>query len=635
MPTPHDSTFSATFTFGKHRGKTLGVVAMEDAAYLKWIARTDGMPEVWRQASSLALKGESVAHLSLSNSHVELAEGSQKPVLAYIDDFTIAVHFLPNHPLKERFKEEIDGRVWDGVNKRWKIPAVKIVKTVEIFGGTKQVIADAGVRELYRIEKERRDALDTIRTKSNSDINIPTLLDLYPYQRVAVEFIDRAGGRAMVADAMGLGKTATAIGYAVYKNRRTLVVCPKSVKINWHREIRRFSGLDVCVWESSGPIGDIAAPFHVINYDVVDKHADALNKIGFDLLVCDEATYLKNRKSKRAKAVLGYWPERKVYPGIKTEEVVFLTGTPILNRPIEAYTLLNYLDKDRFNSWFHFTQNYGGYRNEPPRNLIELHQVTKDLIIRRLKSQVLTELPPKQRNDLLVELSPVEMRDYSKLIDKLFRKWGESGKPSVADMPAIQSFLVERKMPRVIEMIDELMDAGRSVLVFSCFIDPLHKLHAHYGKKSAMLYGAMNTSKRQITIDRLKTGDAKIGLFGLRSGGMGIDGLQHSIDTVIFLDQDWVPANHEQAEDRTHRIGQKNPVQIFYIICEHTIDEYMRQILLEKQDVIDKVVDGKLVSGTRSKNVFREFVRRITQDRFKDRAMNFIDVDDRTLDAEE
>jgi len=95
------------------------------------------------------------------------------------------------------------------------------------------------------------------------------------------------------------------------------------------------------------------------------------------------------------------------------------------------------------------------------------------------------------------------------------------------------------------------------------------------------------------------------------AAGMGIDGLQHQIDTVVFLNCDWVPANHEQAEDRTHRIGQKGQVQVYYMLCADTIDEYMRDILKEKQQVADLVVDGALVTPERSKSYFKEFVKKI------------------------
>jgi SNF2 family DNA or RNA helicase len=124
----------------------------------------------------------------------------------------------------------------------------------------------------------------------------------------------------------------------------------------------------------------------------------------------------------------------------------------------------------------------------------------------------------------------------------------------------------------------------------------------------------MNRDERQHTIDRLTKGEAKVGCFSLTAAGMGIDGLQHQIDTVVFLNCDWVPANHEQAEDRTHRIGQKSQVQVYYMLCAGTVDEYMRDILKDKQAVADIIVDGALVTPEKNKSMFKEFVRRLNKE---------------------
>jgi SWI/SNF-related matrix-associated actin-dependent regulator 1 of chromatin subfamily A len=320
---------------------------------------------------------------------------------------------------------------------------------------------------------------------------------------------------------------------------------------------------------------------------------------------------LKNRQTIRAKSILGSWKERRKYPGIKTKYSIFLTGTPVMSRPIEAFALLNFLDKERFNNFFHFTQRYGGWKGAAPMNLQDLHDRTKDLVIRRKKEQVLTELPPKQRNDLYVELTKDEKTEYNKLLKEMFGHWKMEGKPSVQHMPKLQGFLISKKMPRLIEMIDEFLDNDRPILIFSNYLAPLKLLNEHYGSKAAILTGEMNSKERQKSIDRLTNGEAKVGCFSITAAGMGIDGLQHKIDTVVFLNMDWVPATHEQAEDRTHRIGQKGQVQVYYMVCENTIDEYMRDILKEKQEIADMIVDGALVTPDRQKSYFKEFVRRI------------------------
>jgi SNF2 family DNA or RNA helicase len=282
-----------------------------------------------------------------------------------------------------------------------------------------------------------------------------------------------------------------------------------------------------------------------------------------------------------------------------------------MSRPIEAFALLNFLDKERFNNFFHFTQRYGGWKGAAPMNLQDLHDRTKDLVIRRKKDQVLKELPNKQRNDLYVELTKDEKGEYNKLLKEMFGKWKMDGRPSIQHMPKLQGFLIEKKMPRLIEMIDEFIDNDRSILIFSCYIKPLRALEQHYGHKAALLTGEMGRTDRQTSIDRLISQEAKVGLFSLRAAGMGIDGLQKVIDTVVFIDMGWLPAEHEQAEDRTHRIGQKGQVQVYYMMCEGTIDENMRDTLKEKQEIADMIVDGALVTPDRSKSMFKEFVKQI------------------------
>jgi len=381
--------------------------------------------------------------------------------------------------------------------------------------------------------------------------------------------------------------------------------------VNWQREIKKFTGKDSTIWDSKHYDGNLKNQFHVTHYDAVAKNNHWLRDEAFDLLVCDEATFLKNRQTVRAKSILGSWKERRKYPGIKTKYTIFLTGTPVMSRPIEAFSLLNFLDKDRFNNFYHFVQRYGGWKGQAPMNLQDLHDRTKDLVIRRKKDQVLTELPAKQRNDLYVELTKDERKEYNELLKELFGKWKMDGKPSIKHMPKLQSFLIEKKLPRLVEMIDEFLDNDKPILIFSNYLAPLKFLNEHYSSQSALLTGEMNKNERQESIDRLVSGHAKIGLFSLMAAGMGIDGLQHKIDTVVFLNMDWVPANHEQAEDRTHRIGQKAQVQVYYMVCDGTMDEYMRDILKEKQGIADMIVDGALVTPEKQKSYFKEFVHRL------------------------
>jgi len=611
----HPSLDEVIFTWGKYTGQTLGSVRRTAPQYLQWITTTTALPIQWVEAAKRALVDEDVSDLPLPRAKTVEKSQEQKetktgPIEVHLKDAKTAYIVMPyNKLLLEQFKYEIDGRKWNGDEKHWEFPAVHLPKIKRLFPN---VVLSSSAEKLLSKLQERREDLDDIRQREDTDFDIPGLrLSLYPYQKVGVHFVDRAGGRCLIADAPGLGKTVQALAYAQLHKLKTLIVCPLSVVVNWQREIKKFTGKDSTIWDSKYYDGNLKHQFHITHYDAVAKNNHFLRDQGFDLLVCDEATYLKNRQTVRAKSILGSWKERRKYPGIKTKYVIFLTGTPVMSRPIEAFSLLNFLDKERFNNFFHFTQRYGGWKGAAPMNLQDLHDRTKDLVIRRKKDQVLTELPAKQRNDLYVELTKEERKEYNELLKELFGKWKMDGKPSIKHMPKLQGFLIEKKLPRLIEMVDEFLDNDKPILIFSNYIAPLKVLNEHYGKQSALLTGEMNRNERQETIDKLTKGQAKIGLFSLLAAGMGIDGLQHKIDTVVFINMDWVPANHEQAEDRTHRIGQKSQVQVYYMVCDGTMDEYMRDILKEKQEVADIIVDGAVVTPEKSKSYFKEFVKRL------------------------
>jgi len=597
-------------TFGKFKGHSLAHVYYNNQSYLTWMTQTVGIPEVWKEAAQLTLRGEDISQLKIARTNNPTTThtpqvSTDAAVSIHLKDSKTAVVVMPYNPtLMAKFKYEIDGRKWNGDEKWWEFPAVHLPKAFNVFG-EKNIKCDEKVLKLLEKLKDRREDLDVIRVQEDDkEFTIDGMhLELYGYQKIGVKFLERADGRALIADAPGLGKTAQAIGYAKYKNLKTVIVCPLSVVVNWQREIKRFTGKDATIWDSKHYYGKLNAQFHICHYDAVSKVAVDLRAQQFDLLVCDEATYLKNRQTIRAKSILGSYKERRKYPGLKTKYCIFLTGTPVMSRPIEAFALLNFLDKERFNNFFHFTQRYGGWKGDAPRNRHDLHDRTKDLVIRRKKDQILTELPAKQRNDLYVELTKAEQKEYKELLREIFGRWRVE-KPSIGHMPKLQGFLIDKKIPRLMEMIDEFLDNDKPILVFSNYLKPLKFLAEHYGDTAALLTGEMNSKVRQVAIDRLTKGEAKVGLFSLMAAGMGIDGLQKQIDTVVFLNMDWVPANHEQAEDRTHRIGQASQVQVYYMLCADTIDEYMRDILKEKQQIADLVVDGALVSPERSKSYF-------------------------------
>lgn len=619
----HKSSYACVFTFGRHVGETLGRVYDTNKKYLEWITEQDNLPEIWRVACAKVLLGESVEKLTIPR--IGMA-GQMPPTESFFTTLkyppkikilkgkTASVQFGYNARILQQFKSLVDSRKWDDKKKHWSVSIVELPKVIKLFGGPSQVDCSDEVKKLIIEEVNRRKDLDVIRNLEDTDINIPGLVTpLYNFQRVGVRFVERAGGRALIADEVGLGKTAQAIAYALKNKRKTLIVCPNSVKIHWAREVMHFTGKESCVWSTKGSEGHRGRQFHIINFDSVFKQLSSLRKIKFDLLVVDEVTNVKNKKTIRAKSIFGDGRQKKKYPGIKTKDAIFLTATPVLNRPIEVFTFLNFLAKDRFPNYYAFTMRYGGWKGEPAKNLDDLHSRTKDVFIRRRLRDIKSEMPDIQVNNIYCELESHEIKEYARLLRDLFRGWKTSGKPTVATMPAIQQFLISKKLSNAIELTDAFVEAGHGTVIFCSYLEPLRQLLKHYGKDAGMIEGKMSPAKRQVVIDAVRAGEKKVALISLKAGGMGIDGLQFGADKVIFLDQSWVPADHYQAQGRVHRNGQKNPVQAFYLLCQNTVDEILREIHIEKQRIADTIVDGTLVTAIRQKSAFGEFVKRLSK----------------------
>jgi SNF2 family DNA or RNA helicase len=639
----HPSAYKVFIPFGKHKGKSFGFIAEMDSAYLEWLSGSDAMPIMYRTASAKTLLGEPVEIVTPSKSPSPKLPSVPKP-MGKVDMWYLAkrdmigVRFELIGDILERFKSMVDGRVWNSVDGCWEFPTAQLPIAVKLFGAANCKVTES-VKTAYRKEIEYRKRLDEIRNKETTELDAPTLLPLRAYQNITIEFALEANGRCLIGHSPGLGKTAVAIGFTLMVGGNTLIICPKSVKLQWKKEILKYAGEISCVWDSDGPQGNKNAHYHIINYDIVDRHIKEFNKMEFETLICDEATKIKNYKSIRYKAIVGSWKERKKYPGISSQNVLLLTGTPILNRPMELYTLLSFLDKKRFNNPVVFKNRYeGDGLTIRGQNLDELHDRTKQLIIRYTKDKLKGELPAKSRSNILIEMTPTENKAYNKHLDELFRKWKLNGKPSAAHMPAIRDYLFELKFPRIIEWIDDMLDADRNVLVFSVQQRHAERIAEYYGDRARLVHGKITDDLiRQKNIDDLCAKKARVGSFTIIAGGMGIDGLQHAMSDVLFVDRWFVPADHEQAEDRLNRFGQKEPTNNYYVTVMDTLDEDMAEVLEEKQKVIDHAIDGKAplsdkdLSKVANTSIFKEVAQRMVYKR----GLQLSDADETELEVVE
>lgn len=591
--------------FGKYKDLSFDLILKKDPGYLEWLRDTPAMPIKYRTIAERVLKGEDVSEYATTSKTIKVTE---KPLvwLKTRRKTVACIEFSYNKNILERFKHEIDGRKWNAEERHWEFPIAQMPNLIKIFGSKDNIDFDESAKKAFEKEIKHKKEVREISTLQDIELEIPLNIDLFNIQRVAVKFAERANGRVIIADDPGLGKTISSIAFAIYKKAKTLVVVPKSVVPGWIRELKRVAGKEFCVWDTKETYGHKNLQFHIINYEAVSKRIDELKNIGFDLLICDEASkHIRNRKTQKATSLLGNGKSKK---GLKTKYVLLLTGTPVMNRPSELFSLVNFLDKERFPNFFHFVQKYGGWRGDAPKNLLDLHDRIKDVVIRRTRKEAFPDFPDKTRFDIVVDMSKAEREKYDSLLKEVFSKWKVNGKPGVAELPPLQQFLNTVKMPRLTEIIDNYIDIGKPILVFSNYLEPLKKLQQQYSEVAVMLHGQHTTNQRDDIIQKLSTGSALLGLFSIGAGAEGIDGLQNRIDTAIFLDQAWVPVTHEQAESRVHRKGQENKVQIYYMTVQNTIDDYMRKLLSDKQKVIDEIVDGRPITIERDKSFFKEFV---------------------------
>lgn len=459
----------------------------------------------------------------------------------------------------------------------------------------------------------------------NVDFEKYTLMDkrgftFFNHQKEGIEFLLK-NKKCILAHDMGLGKSTSSIVAALESgSERILIVCPSSLKINWMREIQNYCD-DVSIvngsnWSSS--------KFTIINYDVLKNFhtIEEKNKeyedwelrrdiVNFnpDLIIMDEAHYVKNNKSKRG-AIL-----KDLSTNFKCERVWLLTGTPIANRPMDYYNLLSIIDSPVANNWVHYAKTYcDGKRfrkgnkyvwvTKGASNLDELAAKTKKTILRRKKEDVL-DLPDKLISPIYFELNDV--KGYKNVWEEYLNKRkrdGKKGNPAkdLVEMTLLRTFIAMETVPYTIEKAEEALELGKKVIIFCNFNDEMDTFIQHFGSKCVCVRGGMNDKQKQISVDRFQNDDKCTVFIGqIKAAGVGLTLTKAEI--VIMNSLDWVPGNHEQAEDRAYRIGQNKTVNIYYMLIEDTIDTLVWKILNEKKKVIGTIMGED--------EIINEFLNRI------------------------
>jgi len=528
----------------------------------------------------------------------------------YYDYNTQIVDFCRS--LKDAFGWQHFSFEQEGTRKRWVFSQIPILETIVRM--YPQADVDPQVRLMLlnesreaRDHEERLKLTEKIRTLTDTDFRVKGLKgEPYPYQNVGMQFIDAANGRTIVADAPGVGKTLQALGYAVHRKfTRILVICPSTVKPSWETEVKKWTNMKSYILTSKTKEKDIPADAEVwiCNYDILKKHINMLTKVRFDYIVGDEAHMIKNPTAIRTKAF------RLISKHIP--HVVLLTGTPLLSRPVELFSLLNIIDPKNWNNYYDYTRRYCdakrtrfGLDVSGVSNPDELHEKIRTYFIRRRKEDVLSQLPPKNHIKFPVDLSPDAAAMYEEaesnlatfLMENKGKKAAEVAKTMQAEKLArlnvLRAIITEGKMDAAEDLIDSIIDSGEKVLVFGSFVAPLKRLKEKYGDQAVIITGETNEDDRKNAVINFQEDDSvRLFLGGFKSAGVGIT--LTAAENVVFLDYSWNPADHRQAEDRAHRPGaQAQVLNIYQLHATGTIDTKLHGILEHKQKIFDRVIDG-------------------------------------------
>ena len=464
------------------------------------------------------------------------------------------------------------------------------------------------------VKKQRVPKIEKLEKATPSNQFRGTLLD---FQREGLDFLLKSSGNALLADEMGLGKTVQTLAYLSKEKNAfpALIVAPLVTLTHWQREIEKFLKKK----SKNGKINSKASPtstmirigkssdignydFYIINYELLHKRADDLAKLPIRSIVCDEVQHLRSKTTQKYAAV------KKLAAKESVKYRVGLSGTPIYNRGSEIWPIVDILKPGLLGNFKEFCE-YFCWVDEKGKAIVLDNkrdtlrkQLTTHVMLRRKKSDVLKDLKDKVRYQ---EVIASDERFYKAELDKIWKKLEEeqSYAETAFDKSASYHRAIESerqaaglaKLKHVVEFVNEVMETEESIVVF-CHHKAIHTLlHESLEEHNpSSIIGGQTLTTRDNEIDRFQKGQTRLMIAGLRAGNVGINLTKARY--VIFAELDWSPAIHRQAEDRLHRIGQKNKVFAYYLVGKGTLDEHVADILVDKAYEIDSILDAKTES---------------------------------------
>jgi SWI/SNF-related matrix-associated actin-dependent regulator 1 of chromatin subfamily A len=518
----------------------------------------------------------------------------------------------------------IPGREYNHANKEWFIPkrSEKYLNTLRKYGFT---VRGADVPETFRNFNYKIDDMPEL------SVDIPLKMNLFPYQRNGVQYILNKK-RLIVGDQMGLGKTAQAIAAIVAANAfPCLIICPSSLKINWQREVEKWTTKKAMIltdsvkrtfpyFYESGLI-----QFFIVNYQSLKKYfvskinvrtgedgkklpvtlkdiEFAAQKINmFKSVIVDESHRVKELKAQQTKFTRGICRNK--------EYALLLTGTPVVNKPKDLVSQLGILDR---------LNEFGGYKNfiswfcEADNRWRELNVMLRNkCFYRREKSEVLKDLPSKMRQAVICDITTAKeygdaMNDLQNYLKQYRQATDEQIQRSMRGeimvrIGVLKNISARGKLADVVDYVSDVVDSGEKIVLFTHLREVQETLKKFF-PAAVTIFGSDDSATRQRNIDTFQNDrNTQVIICSIKAAGVGITLTASS--RVAFVELPWHPADCEQCEDRTHRIGQTNSVQCTYFLGRDTIDEWIYRLINEKRDMSNQItgarndVEEKILDG--------------------------------------
>ncbi|KAM6934194.1 SWI/SNF-related matrix-associated actin-dependent regulator of chromatin subfamily A-like protein 1 [Xenentodon cancila] len=578
---------------------------MEEAATIASVSLRplEGM-EVLDGAASTSRPRDSATLAAL----LKLCNGWQKPGAALqgqcilVSRTKFEVDILYHADVISAFKQ-MPTKSYDMVTRKWSFSLEDYKRLMDLISRIAGVEVEPLPRAIIQAFSARFDGTEArsldVPEADLSNIDPTLTSSLMPFQREGVDFAVSKQGRLLLADDMGLGKTVQAITIAAYYRNEwpLLVVVPSSVRFTWAEAFRRWlpslnpDSINVVV-KAKESLG--AGLVNVVSYDLLSRMDKQHPGKPFNVLIMDESHFLKNMKTARFKAAL---PLLKV-----AKRVILLSGTPAMSRPCELYTQILAVRPTLFPRFHEFGMRYcdarertWGWDYSGSSNLRELKLLLEEcLMLRRLKSEVLSQLPSKQRKVVTVTIDGISTRTKAALsaAAKVLAKNHHNKMEEKEALLIFYNHTADAKLQAIMEYITDMLECGREkFLVFAHHKLVLDHITTELVKKSVnfiRIDGTTPSAERQQLCDRFQYSTKTcVAVLSITAANMGLT--LHSADLVIFAELFWNPGVLIQAEDRVHRIGQTNNVNIHYLVAKGTADDHLWPMIQEKMNVLEKV----------------------------------------------